>query len=130
MNNNHDSRGRFASGSAGSAATGDHMAASPSPNVRNVNGRAVPRSQTVTRHAVPTVGTEPVRLDNSNSPARKGRLGSARSDAIVRMKATDTRHFGIPGDMHARMNAATLAGPTGSITSSPGRFNARSMKIK
>ena len=130
-NPNHDQRGRFASGSAGGAATGDHQAVSPSLDTRNVDGKAIPRSQPITQHATPSVGTEkPIRLDSATSPSRKAGLGSARQDRIAAMRATDARHYGIPGDEHARMDAVTLNRPKASITSSPGRFDARGMKVR
>ena len=46
---------------------------------------------------------KPVRLDNANSPQPKRNLGTARSDRIVQMKATDARHFGISGDVGSRV---------------------------
>ena len=63
MNKNHDQQGRFSSGSDAGAATGDHAAVSPRLDVRNVSGRAVPRSKPITRHAgVPSVGTDKPRF--------------------------------------------------------------------
>lgn len=63
-NPNHDEKGRFASGSSSAAASGDHQAASPSPNVRNVPGHgAVARSQVVAKHnGAPSVGTDKPRF--------------------------------------------------------------------
>jgi hypothetical protein len=56
---NHDERGRYSVGSSAAAGSGDHLAVSPSPAVRNVSGRAVPRSKPVTRHSgAQSVGTD------------------------------------------------------------------------
>lgn len=69
-NSNHDERGRFAAGSGGGAATGDHAAVSPSTKTRNVPGHGtVDRSTVVARHAnTDSVGTR--RL--SAAPGTKG----------------------------------------------------------
>lgn len=94
-NPNHDPHtGKF---SSGSAADGDPSKQSPA--TRNVPGHGVvARSTVVAKHAgAASVGTSPVRIDNANSPAVKPGLGSAKSDRITQMRATDARHYGIEG---------------------------------
>jgi hypothetical protein len=58
-NDNHDEKGRFASGSQSGAATGDHASVSPDTATRNVPGHGnVPRSKVVAKHAgAASVGT-------------------------------------------------------------------------
>jgi hypothetical protein len=112
-----DERGRWTSGGSGSE-TGDHLSESPSTETRNVAGMNVPRSRVIAKHAgAESVGTAPptVRLDNANSPSTKRGLGSARQDRITQMRATDQRHFGIPGDVGSRvgkMLPKDLRGPS------------------
>jgi hypothetical protein len=109
-NSNHDERGRFASGSSSAAATGDHLAVSPSATTRNVEGRNVPRSKPVTRHAdAPSVGTE--------GP----RLSAAARDAIIRGKGIDQRAYPFRSDADVGLRT-TLMGPR-PIT--PGKLDPR-----
>jgi len=110
-NQPRDDHGRFASGGGGSE-VGDHQAESPSTETRNVSGRNIPRSQVVTRHGgAQSLGSEgsgsggggTVRLDSANSPSTKRKLGTAKQDRLIQMRATDQRHFGIEGDVRARV---------------------------
>jgi hypothetical protein len=115
-NDAHDPEtGRFTNKSG--AEVGDHQTES-NLSTRRVSGRILPLSQVVTKHAdAPSVGTSmpTVRLDNANSPSTKSKLGSARSDRITQLRATDQRHFGIPGDVGSRvgkMLPGQLRGPS------------------
>jgi len=122
-NTNHDERGRFASGSNSGAATGDHLAVSPSTATRNVPGHGnVPRSKPVARHAnAPSVGTE-----NSG-----GRLSEAARSNIIRGKAIDARHYGVANDTGGeRLRSDTptktdFGKPQGGFQSKPGTFQVR-----
>lgn len=103
MNKNHDQQGRFSSGSDAGAATGDHAAVSPRLDVRNVSGRAVPRSKPITRHAgVPSVGTDKPRfiaVAGGLKPAVPTRgLRSAARERVAMLKEIDERHFPTPTD--------------------------------
>jgi hypothetical protein len=124
-NPNHDERGRFSSGSNGAAATGDHQAVSPSTETRNVPGHGtVPRSKVIAKHAgAASVGT------SSGGGGGGGRYTEAAGARVIRQKAIDQRHFGIEGDMASRLSKLPST-PKGSITSTPGRFDPRSMKLK
>jgi hypothetical protein len=95
-NSNHDSLGRFSSGSAGAAATGDHLATQPAnPALRNVSGRTVPRSKPVTRHAVQSVGTDkPAKVAPPWGTGRPA-PGQAARDAVIRGKGIDSRAYPI-----------------------------------
>jgi hypothetical protein len=125
-NPNHDERGRFSSGSNGAAATGDHQAVSPSTETRNVPGHGtVLRSKVIAKHAgVASLGTS-----SGGGGGGGSRFTEAASARVIRQKAIDQRHYGIPGDLASRM-AAQPSTPKGSITATPGRFDARGMKLK
>lgn len=109
-NPNHDQRGRFSSGSSGAAATGNHMAVSPSTATRNVPGHGtVARSKPIARHAgEPSVGTE------------RPRLSEAARANIIRGKGIDQRHYPIETDR-------TVANKTGLIGTrvAPGKLDPR-----
>lgn len=98
-NQNHDERGRFASGSNSGAATGDHAAVSPRGDVRNVSGRAVPRSKPVTRHAgAQSVGTDkPAKVAPPWGTGRPA-PGQAARDAVIRGKGIDSRRYPVRTD--------------------------------
>lgn len=82
-NPNHDARGRFASGSASGAASGDHQSVSPHPDMRNVSGRAIPRSQVTTRHNnADSVTSDPPR-----------RLGRAAAERVALNQQLDQRAY-------------------------------------
>lgn len=86
----HDSKGRFASGSASGAASGDHQAVSPHPDLRNVSGRAIPRSQVATRHA----GAQSVGTDGAMTKFGPGVAQDpfpAKANAIITGKGIDQR---------------------------------------
>ena len=96
-NSNHDERGRFASGSNSGAATGDHLATQPAnPALRNVSGRAVPRSKPVTRHGdAQSVGTDkPAKVAPPWGTGRPA-PGQAARDAVIRGKGIDSRAYPI-----------------------------------
>ena len=122
MNIHHGPDGKFATAdSAASAAIarGDHLAAQPkNPDLRRHEGNLIPRSTPVGTHADSDsvgVSAPTVRLDNTNSPGVKGKLGSAKQDRITQMRATDQRHFGIEGDVRSRVSKMTpkqLRGPS------------------
>jgi len=99
---NHDNRGRF---SSGSAASGDHQA---SQSVQRA-----PRLS-VTRHDVPTVGTERPRIT----------LRPAARDRIVRNKMVDQgSRAGRPIRTDADIASRTDFGkPQAGLTATPGRF--------
>ena len=115
----HDERGRFASGSEGAAARGDHQAVSPDATKRVVSGKSVPREKVVTEHAGPSVGTS------------SGRLSAAARDNIIRGKGVDARHYGVPSDTQgARLRSDTgsrtdLGGAQYGFQSKPGSFRVR-----
>jgi hypothetical protein len=123
-NPNHDEKGRFASGSASGAASGDHLATQPAnPALRNVSGRTVPRSKPVARHAnVPSVGT-----DAGSGP----RLSDAARANIIRGKAIDARHYGVANDTGGeRLRSDTgpktdFGKPMSGFQSKPGTFQVR-----
>jgi hypothetical protein len=102
-NIHHDARGRF---SSGSSATGDHQA---SQSVQRAPRLAV------TRHDVPSVGTEPPRIT----------LRPAARDRIIRGKLVDQTHR--PYRTDAEVTSRTdfgRAGPT------PGRVQPYQLKLK
>ncbi len=136
-NPNHDEKtGQFSSGSSGAAAVGDHQAVSPSAMTRNVPGHGnLPRSKVVAMHEHhASVGTSSGgggggSGGTSSGGGQGGQLSAAARDRIIRNKATDQRHFPIRSD--ANIAAVTdQSKPMASITATPGRFNARSMKLK
>ncbi len=95
-NPNHDEHGRFASGSSGAAASGDHLATSPSMATRNVAGRTVPRSQPVTRHAgAPSVGTE-------------RRLTSSAAERVALNRRVDEGHYPTASNADVGMKTALI----------------------
>jgi hypothetical protein len=110
-NPNHGSDGRFVSGSAGAAASGDHQAVSPRADVRNVSGHAIPRSQVVTRHG----GAQSVNTEGAP------RLTGAAAERVALNRQLDARSY--PTRTDADVAAKTdLMGPR-KIT--PGKLDPR-----
>jgi hypothetical protein len=108
-NPNHGQDGRFSSGSAGAAASGDHQAASPSLSTRNVSGRAVSRATPVTRHTAPSVGTEPPR-----------RLSASAAERVALNKRVDEGHFPKESNADIGMKTALIGTRT-----APGKLDPR-----
>ncbi len=106
-NDAHDERGRFTT-KGGGAATGDHQASQSKPV---------------------GPGRQPVRLDTAGSPRRKtGYQGSSREETIANRMRVDERHM--PTRSNADVAAMTdQSKAMGSITATPGRFDARNMKL-
>jgi hypothetical protein len=112
MNNNHDEKGRFASGSSSGAATGDHQKVSPQPERRNVGGLNVSRKVVVVAHnGADSVGTGATGGNGTGSAgARPGfrvalrpkkettGLGRAARERVAMAEEVDRRHFPSGGD--------------------------------
>jgi hypothetical protein len=94
-NPNHDERGKFASGSASGAATGDHGAVSPSTARRNVPGHGtVARSKVVAMHShTPSVGTSSGGGGGGGDGGGGGRLGLAAREKVALNRRVDQGHF-------------------------------------
>ena len=127
-NPNHDERGRFTSGaSAANAASarGDHLAQQPAAkDLRRVPGHGlIERSAPVAKHN----GADSVGTNGNGGPQRFSESARAR---VIRQKAIDARHYGVPGDMQGRLNKLALGKPQAGLAATPGRFDARSMKLK
>jgi len=105
-NDQHDEKGRFATKGTTGAAVGDHQRAQTQPQ---------------------GPGRQPVRLDSANSPRRKtGYQGSSREETIANRMRVDERSK--PTRSNADVAAmADLSRPMGSITATPGRFDARKL---
>jgi hypothetical protein len=128
-NVNHDERGRFSSGSSSGAATGDHLAVSPSLNTRNVEGHGnVPRSRVIVRHigAGPSLGTENpkprfIATAGGLKPKVMSRgLSAAAAERVALNASVDASlyHKSNPN----RTAATDLARPQAGFSSTLGRF--------
>ena len=109
MNNNHDAKGRFASGSSSAAGRGDHQAVSPHPETRNVNGLNLSRKIVVAKHGnADSVGVSggngesPGAVSPGGSPSFAVRvkpkqtttgLGRAARERVALNEAIDRRHY-------------------------------------
>jgi hypothetical protein len=93
-NPNHGPDGKFSQGSSSGAATGDHQKVSPSPAVRNVEGRTVPRSKPLTRHnGAASVGTDmpKPRFIGTPNGLRPKQMSIGLSNAAQERKALNQR---------------------------------------
>ncbi len=113
-NPNHDERGRFASGTAGAAADGDHLRVSPDTATRNVPGHGtVPRSQPVARHAgTPSVGTE------------RRRLTSAARERVELNRRVDESHYPTESNADIGLKTALIGSRI-----APGKLDPRSSTL-
>jgi len=125
-NPNHDERGRFASGSASGAASGDHQSHSPSPSTRNVAGQNLPRSRVVAKHnGADSVGTggdgsgassaSPSFAVRAKLKDYKGRVTttgqtSAARERVEMNRDVDRRHYPTGGDAQRIAKRKVLLG--------------------
>jgi hypothetical protein len=91
-----EARRANAKGRAQAAApAGDHLPITPNPQRKVVTAHVMAQSVGVGGEARPSVDLNLRRIDSKGSPRTKTYAGSAKNDAIIRMRGIDERKYGV-----------------------------------